>query len=136
MPCSLPPTIRRRTQLTPADGRQARQALAVLVHAGRPQPQPLEVRQHAVDRAVALVDVELRLRDAGEPDGGRHDGGDDVGAGLEPALEAGDAVHVERGRDEPVRHGEAHRGDGEQLVGVAGGAHVGERRARPAARRS
>ena len=46
------------------------------------------------------------------------------------ALQAGDAVHVQRGGDEPVGHGQPHGGDREQLVGVAGRQHVGQRRAR------
>ena len=136
VPCSLPPMIASlMAPAAAAGGRRcasrsrapASQAPYSSLDAGAG---PAAAGAATPGRCAALVDVELGLRHAGEAHGGRHDRGDDVGAGVEAPLEAGDAVHVERRRDEAVGHGEAHGGDEVSSANVVGQRRGGQRRAR------
>ena len=119
-PWSLPPTIASLTRGSPPE---AQRVLQKRWRTGPGVAQPLERlsvghdtrraqvrRRDAAGRRRRCGDrrrCRAPLRHPGETAGGRHNRGHHVGAGGEPALEAADAVDVERRRDEPVARGEA-----------------------------
>lgn len=87
--------------------------------ARRFEPEYPKLSDDSGNAPALILDIEVFGGHTRKAATGRHDGRHHVRPSLEPHRQTFEAIHIQRGRDQPIFHNQPHRGNGQQFVRAA-----------------